>query len=94
MYGLVKNTMYSNILHINWYINFTLTPVWWIVLHFVLKFHPVPVQYVNYLLADLKNQPIVSLSITHILQFCSYFKGQEQFGFNPTSWHLVTYNFL
>ena len=45
-------------------------------------------------LADLKNQPIVSLSVTHILQFYGYFKGQEQFGFNPTSWHLVTYNFL
>ena len=47
-----------------------------------------------YLLADLKNQPVVLLCVTHILPFCGYFKGQEQFGFNPTSWHLVTYKFL
>ena len=46
------------------------------------------------LLAHLKNQPIGSLCVTHILALCSYFKGQEQIGFNPTSWHLVTYNFL
>ena len=46
------------------------------------------------LLADLKNRPIGSSSVTHILQFCGYFNGQKQFGFNPTSWHLVTYNFL
>ena len=46
------------------------------------------------LLADWKNQPIGLLCVTHILQFCGYFKGQEQFGFNPTSWHLVTYNIL
>ena len=45
-------------------------------------------------LADLKNQPIGSSCVTHILPFCSYFKGQEQICFNPTSWHLVTYNFL
>ena len=45
-------------------------------------------------LADLKNQPVGSLCVTHILPFCSYFKGQEQICFNPTSWHLVTYNFL
>ena len=47
-----------------------------------------------FLLADLKNQPIVSSCLTHILPFCGYFKGQEQISFNPTSWHLVTYNFL
>ena len=46
------------------------------------------------LLADLKNQPIVSSCVTHILPFCSYFKGQEQICFNPTKWHLVTCNFL
>ena len=46
-----------------------------------------------YLLADLKNQPIVLSCVTHILAFCGYFKGQEQICFNPTSWHLVTYNF-
>ena len=46
------------------------------------------------LLADLKNQPIVSSCVTHILPFCGYFKGQEVICFNPTSWHLVTYNFL
>ena len=46
------------------------------------------------LLADLKNQPIVSSCVTDILPFCSYFKGQEEICFNPTSWHLVTYNFL
>ena len=46
------------------------------------------------LLADLKNQPIVSSFVTHILPFCGYFKGQEEICFNPTSWHLVTYNFL
>ena len=45
-------------------------------------------------LADLKNQPIVSSCVTHILLFCGYFKGQEEICFNPTSWHLVTYNFL
>ena len=45
------------------------------------------------LLADL-NQPVGSLCVTHILPFCGYFKGQEQTVFNPTSWHLVTYNFL
>ena len=47
----------------------------------------------SYLLADLKNQPIGSSCVTHILPFCGYCKGQEQIGFNPTSWHLVTYNF-
>ena len=47
-----------------------------------------------YLLADLKNQPIGSLCVTHILPICGYFKGQEQICFNPTSWHLVTYNLL
>ena len=46
------------------------------------------------LLADLKNQPVESSCVTHILPFCSCFKGQEQLVFNPTSWHLVTYNFL
>ena len=46
------------------------------------------------LLSDLKNQTIVSLCVTHILPSCGYFKGQEQICFNPTSWHLVTYNFL
>ena len=46
------------------------------------------------LLADLKNQPIVSSCVTHIWAFCNYFKGQEQICFNPTSWHLVTYNSL
>ena len=45
-------------------------------------------------LADLKNQPIGSLCVTHILPFFGYFKGQEQSVCNPTSWHLVTYNFL
>ena len=30
----------------------------------------------------------------HDLCDCGYFKGQEQTVFNPTSWHLVTYNFL
>ena len=45
-------------------------------------------------LSDLKNQTIVSLCVTHILPSCGYFKGQEQICFNPTSWHLVTYNFL
>ena len=44
------------------------------------------------LLADLKNQPIESLCVTRILPFCGYFK--EQICFNPTSWHLVTYNLL
>ena len=44
--------------------------------------------------ADLKNQPVGSSCVTHILPFYGYFKGQEQTGFNPTSWHLVTYNFL
>ena len=44
-------------------------------------------------LADLKNRPTRSLCGTHILAFCGYFKGQEQAFFNPTSWHLVTYNF-
>ena len=43
---------------------------------------------------DLKNQPIVSSCVTHILPFYGYFKGQEHICFNPTSWHLVTYNFL
>ena len=33
----------------------------------------------------LKNQPIGSLCVTHILPFCGYFKGQEQVCFNPTS---------
>ena len=42
----------------------------------------------------LKNQPIGSLCVTHILPFCGYFKGQEQVCFNPTSWPLVTYNLL
>ena len=50
-------------------------------------------QYIN-LLSDLKNQTIVSSCVTHILPSCGYFKGQEQICFNPTSWHLVTYNFL
>ena len=45
-------------------------------------------------LAVLKNQPIGSWCVTHILAFCGYFKGQEQTCFSPTSWHLVTYNFL
>ena len=45
-------------------------------------------------LSELKNQPIVSSCVTHILQFCGYFKGQEEICFNPTSWHLLTYNFL
>ena len=45
-------------------------------------------------LSDLKNQTIVSSCVTHIWPSCSYFKGQEQICFNPTSWHLVTYNFL
>ena len=49
---------------------------------------------VTILLADLKNRPIVSSCVTHILPFCCYFKGQEEICFNPTSWHLVTYNFL
>ena len=46
------------------------------------------------LLSDLKNQTIVSSCVTHTLPSCGYFKGQEQICFNPTSWHLVTYNFL
>ena len=46
------------------------------------------------LLADLKNRPIGSSCVTHILPFYGYFKGWEQTVFNPTSWHLVTYNFL
>ena len=46
------------------------------------------------LLSNLKNQTIVSSCVTHILPSCSYFKGQEQICFNPTSWHLVTCNFL
>ena len=46
------------------------------------------------LLADLKNQPIGLSCVTHILPFCGYFKGQEQICFNPTNWHLVTYNFF
>ena len=46
------------------------------------------------LLADLNNRPLGSSCVTHILQFCGYFQGQEQFDFYPTSWHLVTYNFL
>ena len=33
-------------------------------------------------LADLKNQPIGSSCVTHILPFCGYFKGQEQTVFN------------
>ena len=45
-------------------------------------------------LADLKNQSVGSLCVTHIFPFCGCFKVQEQIGFNPTSWHLVTYNFL
>ena len=53
------------------------------------------VQQVRYIfLSDLKNQTIVSSCVTHILPSCGYFKGQEQICFNPTSWHLVTYNFL
>ena len=48
----------------------------------------------QYLLPDLKNQPMGSSCVKHILPFCGYFKGQEQICFNPTSWHLVTYNFL
>ena len=47
-----------------------------------------------HILADLKNQPTGSTCVTHILPFCGYFKGQEQICFNPTSWHLVTYNFI
>ena len=47
----------------------------------------------TYLLSDLKNQTISSC-VTLILPSCGYFKGQEQICFNPTSWHLVTYNFL
>ena len=50
--------------------------------------------YFFILLSDLKNQTIVSSCVTHILPSCGYFKGQEQICFNPTSWHLVTYNFL
>ena len=46
------------------------------------------------LLSDLKDQTIVLSCVTHILLSCGYFKGQEQICFNPTSWHLVTYNFL
>ena len=58
-------------------------------------FPKIPVDITDsHLLADLKNQPIGSSCVTHILPFCGYFKGQEQIGFNPTSWHLVTYNFL
>ena len=45
-------------------------------------------------LADLKNQPVGSLCVTHILPFCSRFKGQEQIDFKPTSWNLVACNFL
>ena len=41
--------------------------------------------YLVCLLADLKNQPIGPLCVTHILKFCSYFKSQEQFSFNPIS---------
>ena len=51
------------------------------------------IKLVQYLLADLKNQPTVSSCVTHILPFCGYFKGQEEICFNPTSWHLVTYTF-
>ena len=50
--------------------------------------------YQQIFLSDLKNQTIVSSCVTHILPSCGYFKGQEQICFNPTSWHLVTYNFL
>ena len=48
----------------------------------------------NIFLADLKNQPVGLSCVTRILPFCGYFKGQEQIDVNPTSWHLVTYNFL
>ena len=48
----------------------------------------------SFLLSDLKNQTIVSSCVTHILPSCGYFKGQEEICFNPTSWHLVTYNLL
>ena len=53
-----------------------------------------PLEFCFIFLADLKNQPTGSSCVTHILQFCSYFKDQEQFGFNPTSWHLVTQLFM
>ena len=59
---------------------------------FVLFLEKIPV-FVLFL-ADLKNQPVGSLCVTHILPFCGYFKGQDQTVFNPTSWHMVTYNFL
>ena len=49
---------------------------------------------VSEFLADLKNQPTGSSCVTHILALYGYFKGQEQIGFNSTSWHLVTYNCL
>ena len=68
--------------------------------HLVKKYVHMPLVYAHQifndsdLLSDLKNQTIVSSCVTHILPSCGYFKGQEQICFNPTSWHLVTYNFL
>ena len=56
--------------------------------------HPHDQSQTTTLLSDLKNQTIVSSCVTHILPSCGYFKGQEEICFNPTSWHLVTYNFL
>ena len=68
------------------------------ILHCLLSHNPKMLQQVTQrpfiFLADLKNQPIGSLCVTHILPFCGYFKGQEQICFNPTTWHLVTYNLL
>ena len=45
-----------------------------------------------YLLADLKKQPVESLSVTHILLFCMYFKGHEQILFKPTFYDIVKYD--
>ena len=47
-----------------------------------------------FFLSGLKNQTIVSSCATHILPSCGYFKGQEKIRFNPTSWHLVTYQVI
>ena len=58
------------------------------------QIHATSASHCSALLADLQNQPIGSLCVTHILQFCGYIKGQDQICFNTTSWHLVTYNFL
>ena len=44
------------------------TSAWWVYHHQVSNLS---------FLADLKNQPIVSSCVTHILAFCGYFKGQE-----------------